>query len=99
MGSLCHTQHSLLVVVYAAVLAQTSDIAELLTDYQIDLLRALEMSRLQFLREIGSLRPGTSDRQGICCYVSMANVCAVCVFYLLHGVCCALCISMAVFTC
>ena len=47
-----------------AVLAQTSDIAELLTDYQIDLLRALEMSRLQFLREIGSLRPGTSERQG-----------------------------------
>jgi len=50
----------------SAVLAQTSDIAELLTDYQIDLLRALEMSRLQFLREIGSLRPGTNDRQGSC---------------------------------
>ena len=48
----------------SAVLAQTSDIAELLTDYQIDLLRALEMSRLQFLREIGSLQPGTSDRLG-----------------------------------
>jgi len=53
-----------LVVVCSAVLAQTSDIAELLTDYQIDLLRALEMSRLQFLREIGSLRPGASDRSG-----------------------------------
>jgi len=51
-----------------AVFAQTPDIAELLTDYQIDLLRALEMSRLQFLRDIGSLRPGASDRQGNCCY-------------------------------
>jgi len=54
-------------MVCSAVLAQTSDIAELLTDYQIDLLRALEMSRLQFLREIGSLRPGTSERYGSNC--------------------------------
>ena len=35
---------------------------EAITDYQMDLLRALEMSRLQFLREMGSLRPGTDDR-------------------------------------
>jgi hypothetical protein len=35
---------------------------ETLTDYQMDLLRALEMSRLQFLREMGSLRPGSDDR-------------------------------------
>ena len=31
-------------------------------DYQIDLLRALEMSRLHFQREMGSLQPGTGDR-------------------------------------
>jgi len=63
--TLCDRYFSCLpVVLCVAVLAQTSDIAELLTDYQIDLLRALEMSRLQFLREIGSLRPGTSERQG-----------------------------------
>jgi len=65
VGTLWHRYFSRLpVVLCVAVLAQTSDIAELLTDYQIDLLRALEMSRLQFLREIGSLRPGTSERQG-----------------------------------
>jgi len=54
-------------VVCFAVFAPTSDITELLSDYQIDLLRALEMSRLQFLRDIGSLRPGTSDRQDSSC--------------------------------
>jgi len=62
--------------------AQTSDIAELLTDYQIDLLRALEMSRLQFLREIGSLRPGTSNRQGrqsLLFFAMNMHVFAVCV--------------------
>jgi len=57
-----------------AMLAQTSDIAELLTDYQIDLLRALEMSRLQFLREIGSLRPGTSDRSVSSSVISLCQV-------------------------
>ena len=29
-------------------------------DFQMDLLRAMEMSRLQFLREMGQLQPGTS---------------------------------------
>ena len=57
-----------------AVFAQTSDITELLSDYQIDLLRALEMSRLQFLRDIGSLRPGTSDRQDSTVYHSYAAI-------------------------
>lgn len=33
-----------------------------MNDYQIDLLRALKMSRLQFLHEIGSLRPGLGDK-------------------------------------
>lgn len=46
----------------AAVLAQPTDVTELIADYQMDLLRALEMSRLQFLREIGSLRPGSGDK-------------------------------------
>jgi len=78
---------SVLVVVCPAVLAQTSDIAELLTDYQIDLLRALEMSRLQFLREIGSLRPGTSDRSGgSSCYFSLQG-CMLCMHS--HFICCS----------
>ena len=37
-------------------------LVEFFTDYQMDLLRALEMSRLQFLQEMGSLRPGSGDR-------------------------------------
>ena len=32
------------------------------SDQQLELLRALEMSRLQFLREMGSLKPGSGDR-------------------------------------
>lgn len=36
--------------------------AEYFTDYHMDLLRALEMSRLQFLREMGSLHPGSGER-------------------------------------
>jgi len=66
------------------MLAQTSDIAELLTDYQIDLLRALEMSRLQFLREIGSLRPGTSDRSVSSSVISLCQV-FVCAEYVHDG--------------
>jgi len=38
---------------------------EYFADYQMDTLRALEMSRLQFLQEMDSLRPGTGERQFI----------------------------------
>jgi len=39
--------------------------ADYFTDYHMDLLRALEMSRLQFLREMGSLHPGTGERSAV----------------------------------
>jgi len=55
------TSQYILFFVISAVFGQ-NDMSELINDYQLDLLRALEMSRLQFLREIGSLRPGIGDR-------------------------------------
>ena len=49
-------------VLYVLMLSDAASREETFTDYQMDLLRALEMSRLQFLREMGSLRPGSGDR-------------------------------------
>ncbi len=39
--------------------------SEYFSDQQLELLRVLEMSRLQFLREMGGLKPGSGDRSGL----------------------------------
>ena len=50
---------------YDAVVAvggESTATEESYLDYHMDLLRAMEMSRLQFLRDIGQLQPGSSNR-------------------------------------
>ncbi len=44
------------------VAAESVSPSDYFSDQQLELLRALEMSRLQFLREMGSLKPGSGDR-------------------------------------
>ena len=58
-------------IINIALFTEAISPSDYFSDQRLELLRALEMSRLQFLREMGSLKPGSGDR---CVQLILANL-------------------------